>query len=103
MDDTHKNWGDPKHFSYFSQHRVDLAQEVKKHPVLLELLNNHPQEEFEILIAEISSYCEVVLDGDYTSLDLDGLCKVLYDKLVFKRVGIQVVRDPTVDYSKGGH
>lgn len=101
--DNHSpNWGDSKHFQMFSQHRIDLHLEVKKHPALLELLNNHPQEEFEVLLAEIASYCEVILDGTYTSLDLDGLCKVLYDKLVFKRVGLQVIRADAHYDGKGG-
>ena len=88
MSKEHPNWGDPKHFQMFSQHRLDLHQEVRKHPVLVDLLQKHPQEEFEILLAEIACYCEVVLDGDYTPADLDGLCKILYEKLVLKRTGI---------------
>ena len=81
------NWGDPSNFQMFSQHRLDLAQEVKQHPTLMEFINNHPQDEFEIILSEIAAYCEVGLDGDYTPSDLDGLCKVLYEKLVGKRTG----------------
>lgn len=102
-DPNNPNWGDPKHFQYFSQHRIDLAQEVKKHPPLMELLNNHPQDEFEVLIAEISAYCQVGLDGDYTQEDLDDLSRVLYEKLLVMRTGIVFARDPNNVTPIGGH
>lgn len=87
------NWGDPKHFQMFSAHRIDLAREVTRHPELIELLQKHPQEEFEILIAEIAAYCEVGLDDSYTPSDIDNLCKILYGKLVIKRTGIIFARE----------
>ena len=89
------NWGDPKHFQMFSDHRNDLAREVPKHPELVELLQKHPQEEFEILLAEIACYCEVALDGDYTPEELDNLCDILYRKLQYKRTGIELARIST--------
>ena len=92
------NWGDPKYFQIFSQRRLDLAQEVPKHPELVELLQKHPQEEFEILLAEVACYCEVMLDGDYTPADLDNICKICYEKLVLKRTGIKFARDPDAHY-----
>jgi len=82
------NWGDPKHFEMFSQHRLDLAQEVKHHPPLMDFLNNHPQDEFEILLAEISSYCGVGLDGDYMPSELDNLCKILTERLIQLRLHV---------------
>ena len=97
-----RNWGDPKHFHMFSQHRLDLHQEVAKHPVLLELLQKHPQEEFEILLAEIACYCEVMLDGDYTPTDLDNICKICYERLVLKRTGIKFARKPDSYYDETG-
>lgn len=90
-DKDRPNWGDSKHFQMFSQHRLDLAQEVKNHPKLMEFLANHDQDEFEIMIAEIAAYCEVGLDGDYTPIDLDNLCKILYQKLINKRLGLTIV------------
>ena len=69
----------------FHQNRIDLSQEVKNHPELVELLNNHPADEFEIRLAEIAAYVDVVLHGDYTPDDLDKLCWVLHKKLMEKR------------------
>lgn len=69
----------------FHQNRLDLNQEVNKHPKLMQLLFNHPVDEFEIRLAEIASYCNVILHGDYSKSDLDKLCEVLYKKLVEKR------------------
>lgn len=88
MSDTHKNWGDSKHFQMFDEARIDLNIEVRKHPKLVDLLQKHPQDEFEMLLAEIACYCEVALDGDYTPDELSNLCKILCRKLQYKRTGI---------------
>lgn len=69
----------------FDERRTALQREVKHHPQLLELLANHPQEEFEVILAEISSYCNVALDGYYGEEDLNKLCGILYEKLKAKR------------------
>lgn len=66
---------------FFSPARIALAQEVTKHPDLIALLQKHPQNEFEILLAEIAHYCEVVLDGDYTPDDLDRICSICTARL----------------------
>jgi len=82
------NWGDSSKFEMFSQHRIDLAQEVKNHPPLMEFFNNHSQDEFEVLLAEISSYCGIGLNGDYSPEDLDNLCKILCERLVQLRAHV---------------
>ena len=69
----------------FHQNRIDLDREVRAHPVLMELLANQPSDEFEMRLAQIASYCEVLLHGDYLPSDLDHLCGILYKKLVGKR------------------
>lgn len=88
MSNDRPNWGDPKNFQMFSEHRLDLAQEVKKHPILVEFMQKHDQAEFEILLAETASYCGVMLNDSYTPSDLDNLCKILYQKLLIKRTGL---------------
>jgi len=70
----------------FSESRIQLAKEVKKHPTLMNLLNNHKSDDFELMLAEISLYCDVILHGDYTQKDLDGLCDALIKKLMEKRL-----------------
>jgi len=92
MSDTHRNWGDPKHFQMFAESKVDLLLEVRKHPELIERLQAHPQDEFELLLAEIANYCRVALDGDYTPEQLDNLCGILYRKLQYKRTGISLAQ-----------
>ncbi len=70
----------------FHQNRIDLDREIQKHPELIEVLKNQEANEVEMRIAVIAMYCDVVLHGDYTPLDLDDLCGVLYKKLIEKRV-----------------
>lgn len=79
------------HLEFFPRERLDLAQEVKEHPDLLKLLANHKADEFEIQIAEIAAYCDVILDGEYLQSDLDNLCTILVKKLRNKRSIIQVL------------
>ncbi len=73
---------------YFPPERLELHIELRQHPDLLELLARHPLDEFEIRIAQIATYCEVILEGDYTPQDLTDLCVVLKRRLVEKRTGI---------------
>ncbi len=75
----------------FHQNRIDLDRELVHHPELLELLANHPSDEFEIRIAEISLYCDIALHGDYLPSDLDKLCGILRNKLWEKRVGTPII------------
>lgn len=76
------------HLEFFSESRIALNREVRYHPELIERLQEHPANEFEIRVAEIAAYCAVILDGDYTPSDLDKLCDILYWKLVEMRTGI---------------
>lgn len=74
----------------FSEPRIALNREVANHPELMELLQKHPANEFEIRLAEIASYCEVILDGVYSQMELDKLCDILYKKLIQKRTPIWI-------------
>lgn len=85
------NWS--QKLDMWSEHRIALNLEVKNHPELLSLLAKHDIDEFETKLCEIAAYCEVILDGQYTEADLDGVCKELCDKLVFKRTGITFARE----------
>jgi len=90
--ETHPNWGDPKHFKYFSQNRINLAQELKHHPDMIELIQKYPQDEFEMIIAEIAGHCKVALHGDYFEEDMDELCGVLCARLKYKRTGLLIAK-----------
>lgn len=72
---------------FFHENRIALDREIASghHEELQELLAGHPAEEFEIRLAEIARYCDVVLHGDYIQPDLDKLCGLLRDKLARKR------------------
>lgn len=87
----HPKW---KVIQEFSNHKIDLGREVKNHPELLEILAKYPGDElFELLLAEVATYCGIILDGEYTSLDIDNICKLLVEKLVSKRTGIVFSRE----------
>lgn len=82
----HNNW---KNIEYFHSNRTDLAQEILQHPELIILLAKHRSDDFELMLAEIGVYVGVIVDGEYSRLDIDMLCKVLKEKLVTKRTGIK--------------
>lgn len=73
---------------FFPESYIALQRELNNHPELCARLTNHPPQEFELRLAEIASYCEVILDGSYTPDDLDKLCDILYRKLKAKDSGI---------------
>lgn len=74
------------YLEYFSEAKLALNQEVQNHPDLMQLLAKHGNGEFEIKLAEIAAYCEVILDGYYIDADLDEICRRLTDKLYKARV-----------------
>ena len=51
------------------------------HPELERRLNAHPVNEVDIRLAEIATYCSVVLDGVYTLEARDELCFILAGRL----------------------
>lgn len=75
----------------FHENRVALNQEVKLHPALLERLANHPVDEFEVRLAEIAAYCDVLLNGEYYPEDLDRLCGILFKRLYCMRSPLVLV------------
>ena len=72
----------------FPESFIALNRETAEHPVLMERLANHQMAEWEVKLAEIANYCEVVLDGDYMPEDIDNICNILYRKLVAKRASL---------------
>jgi len=69
----------------FPEVRIELGRETRHHPKLLELLSTYDPNEFEMQVAEIASYCDVMVHGDYLSQEVDHLCKILIEKLKAKR------------------
>ena len=72
---------------YFPQEYVELQKELLTgyHTKLVELLQKHPQGELDVILAEIATYCEVILDGTYTLEERRKLCDILRKRLVAKR------------------
>jgi hypothetical protein len=70
---------------FFPEEWIALGLEIRNHPVLVELLQKHHQSEFEVILAEIAAYCEVILDGFYTREDISNICKICTERLIRKR------------------
>jgi hypothetical protein len=68
---------------YFPKGYQALNEELSSglHPKLEKLLANHPADEIDIKLAEIASYCQVILDGTYTIAERDKLCYILAGRL----------------------
>ena len=84
---THFNYN-PKHFNFFGENKIALSREAIQHPQLMDILAKYTPDEFELQLAEIAAYCEIVLDDIYVASDLEHLCGILTKRLITKRVGI---------------
>lgn len=73
---------------FFDERRIELNKEIQNHPELCDILASQDDREFELLLVQVATYCDVVLDGDYMPQELDRLCGILTDKLRAKRAGI---------------
>jgi len=66
-------------YEMFSEARIELVKEVRRHEPLVYLLKNLGIEaSWEDQLAEIAAYCFIVVDGNYTPDDLEGM----YDMLI---------------------
>lgn len=66
---------------YFSPAQLALNQEVLKHPKLMERLDSKRTADFELKLAEIASYCGILLDGYYVQNDIDNICDLCITEL----------------------
>ena len=73
------------HLNIFPDEIIALNREVVNHPKLQERLANHGMAEWEIKLAEIALYCEVIVDGDYMPEQMVHLSGILLKKLIEKR------------------
>ncbi len=71
------------HIVYHSEARIQLMLEVRNHPELVAQLEQLEvgADEFEMRLAAVAAYCDVMVDGDYLQSDLDNLCHILIQKL----------------------
>lgn len=82
------NWGNGKYiFELFPTEMIELNKELctPYHPKLQAILAGYPADETDIKLAQIASYCKVILDDIYTFDDKVKLCKILREKLILLR------------------
>jgi|ERR1700748_1384492 len=86
-DNNKPNFNVPKGMviAMFPEEFIALNRELEYHPVLTDLMTNIPANEFELRIANIAAYCEIIVDGSYTPHDLINLAKICLEKLQDKR------------------
>lgn len=82
---------DNRKLEFFPQSFMDLQRELPNHPELVEHLQNHPADELELRLAEIASYCGVVLDGSYLPEELHKLAEILVKRLIAGRGGVSII------------
>lgn len=80
------------HIVMFDPSRIALQEELRFHPELCELIAKHPASEFELRIAEIAAYCDILLDGYYTPDELSKLCGIMAAKLYERRTQLILPR-----------
>ena len=72
---------------YFPEEWIELQKELASglHPKLETILAECAPEDTDLKLAHIASYCEVMLDGEYSFEQRTELCEILRKKLVDKR------------------
>jgi hypothetical protein len=73
------------HLNIWPDELIRLQQEIPHHPRLVERLQKHGVTDWEVRIAEVALYCEVIVDGDYLPEHIQKLCGILEKKLMERR------------------
>lgn len=95
------NLWDPKKFEMFSEHKVAILKKLKEHPPLQQLLLQYDQAtQWPEMLGEIAAYCNIIVDGVYTPAELEGLEKLLAQKLW--EASVVLAQTPLVGSKKGG-
>jgi len=74
-----------KYLNIFPDEFIRLNEEIARHPRLQKKLAEFPAEEWEVRLAAIAYYCEVLMDGDYMPEDISKLCGILLNRLILMR------------------
>jgi len=71
---------------------IELNVEISHHPKLIQQLNEllllTPNAGFEEKLAEIATYCNILLDGLYDETDIKGIATLCTKRLQEMRTGI---------------
>jgi hypothetical protein len=62
------------HYVFFEQELLDLQQELAQCPPLMKILQEQPDKDSMIMVAEIATYLGVILHGDYSKADILKIC-----------------------------
>lgn len=73
------------HINLFPEPFIRLQAELVHHPALQDILQQQPGTEWEVRLAQIAHYCEVILDGHYLPEDIEKICVILEKKLLERR------------------
>jgi hypothetical protein len=73
-----------RYIHLFPQEYLDLQQELRHHPDIVELLQKH-EGDLHLGLAEIAAHFNIILDGQYFESDLTRLAEILTKKLYEKR------------------
>lgn len=73
------------HINIFPEEFIQLNREILNHPDLQVRLANHPAGEWEIKIAEIALFCDVIVNGDYLPEEMTNLAGILTKRLIERR------------------
>jgi len=78
----------------FPEEFIALQKELLHHTELCSRLGLLLASDIELKFAEIATYCDVMLDGDYNERDFIRLAKIFTQKLECKRIApsIQIIR-----------
>lgn len=78
------------YITYFEPELLALQEEIinPAHTPLQLLLNKQAGQDLYVILAEVATYCGIILDGMYTNADMLKLCDVLTRKLYEKRTSI---------------
>lgn len=78
------------YITYFEPELLALQEEVANpaHTPLQLLLGKVAHQELYMVLAEVATYCGIILDGMYTNADIIKLCEVLTRKLYEKRTSL---------------
>lgn len=71
----------------FPDEMLELQSEIKHHPILMEALKELQGYNFSFQLAAVATYCDVLLDGDYSTQDILKIAERLTRKLQDKRAG----------------
>lgn len=85
------------YLEFFPPEFIALNEEITHHPPLMDLLQNHPQKEFEVLLAQICHYCNIAIDGIFDEKDLVKIAEMCTERLRGRRVGIVMGVDAALE------